>query len=315
MKRILFALVLGVFRVTRKVADADLDTVRVRAIRNQSGGRTVRNVPKPRVRISRGWAIAALLFAVQVQAGLLNPRLRVDATFSAVEAINTEVEVPSSLADDAGGLGFTIIIFRGLDIFGQGALAARANRDPYLAFRYDLTNFTDATQFFFLRLAVDTVNTGPIVESDAFMDWRIIDTDGSGAASVSDGQVAANLGTDVGAFLSFATPLSPPAESGILNISGVDALVVMDQTGATPDPADFFGSNFFTSLEMQALGFVSPGDTVVIQGFACIADVTQSCPVRPDLNSLFASAVPVPAAIWLFGSALGILGWLRRKSA
>jgi hypothetical protein len=27
----------------------------------------------------------------------------------------------------------------------------------------------------------------------------------------------------------------------------------------------------------------------------------------------FSSAVPVPAALWLFGSALGLLGWLRRK--
>ncbi len=26
------------------------------------------------------------------------------------------------------------------------------------------------------------------------------------------------------------------------------------------------------------------------------------------------SAVPVPAAVWLFGSALGLLGWLRRRS-
>ncbi len=27
------------------------------------------------------------------------------------------------------------------------------------------------------------------------------------------------------------------------------------------------------------------------------------------------SAVPVPAAVWLFGSALGLLGWIRRKAA
>ena len=25
--------------------------------------------------------------------------------------------------------------------------------------------------------------------------------------------------------------------------------------------------------------------------------------------------VPVPAAVWLFGSALGLLGWMKRKSA
>jgi len=27
------------------------------------------------------------------------------------------------------------------------------------------------------------------------------------------------------------------------------------------------------------------------------------------------SVVPVPAAVWLFGSALGMLGWMRRRAA
>jgi hypothetical protein len=31
------------------------------------------------------------------------------------------------------------------------------------------------------------------------------------------------------------------------------------------------------------------------------------------VSALTTSAVPVPAAVWLFGSALGLLGWIRRR--
>ncbi len=33
-----------------------------------------------------------------------------------------------------------------------------------------------------------------------------------------------------------------------------------------------------------------------------------------SVDSLTVSAIPVPAGIWLFGSALGLLGWLRRPA-
>jgi hypothetical protein len=35
----------------------------------------------------------------------------------------------------------------------------------------------------------------------------------------------------------------------------------------------------------------------------------------PRLDNFSASVVPIPAAVWLFGSALAGLGWLRRKQA
>jgi len=34
-----------------------------------------------------------------------------------------------------------------------------------------------------------------------------------------------------------------------------------------------------------------------------------------DLTSLTVATVPIPAAAWLFGSAIGLLGWMRRKAA
>jgi hypothetical protein len=32
------------------------------------------------------------------------------------------------------------------------------------------------------------------------------------------------------------------------------------------------------------------------------------------MDNLVVQSVPVPAAVWLFGSALGLLGWMRRRS-
>jgi len=36
--------------------------------------------------------------------------------------------------------------------------------------------------------------------------------------------------------------------------------------------------------------------------------------IEADRIIVSASTVPVPAAVWLFGSALGLLGWIRRKA-
>lgn len=53
---------------------------------------------------------------------------------------------------------------------------------------------------------------------------------------------------------------------------------------------------------------IAPSATTPPDSWSAAAGVT-------EFTAIATSTVPVPAAVWLFGSALGILGWMRRKTA
>ncbi|UCG72258.1 MAG: hypothetical protein JSV45_13565 [Chromatiales bacterium] len=95
-------------------------------------------------------------------------------------------------------------------------------------------------------------------------------------------------------------------------------------TSFIPSPAtqdNFLGGNHLNAFEAGT--DVLPGlatTPLVGAGFAIpLGEGTYSYLIQqtasdPTSYSLEFQVVPVPAAVWLFGSALGLLGWLRRVS-
>ncbi len=57
---------------------------------------------------------------------------------------------------------------------------------------------------------------------------------------------------------------------------------------------------------LDTAGIFSLFSSLLSQSFLSSSVVTESIQI---------TVVPVPAAVWLFGSALGVLGWMRRKTA
>jgi hypothetical protein len=68
-----------------------------------------------------------------------------------------------------------------------------------------------------------------------------------------------------------------------------------------------------TLVDLTGTGFVSLDEALDINasgqivGYGTLADGSKA--------AFLVTAVPVPAAVWLFGSALVGLGWIRRKTS
>lgn len=98
-----------------------------------------------------------------------------------------------------------------------------------------------------------------------------------------------------------------------------DVSVVNTTTGAATlqkstniDPGD--GSVVFDATTGLLWGSSRGDSNLYITDVAAETQTFISTDV-PDLRSIAFGVVPVPAAAWLFGPALGLLGWMRRKAA
>jgi hypothetical protein len=89
---------------------------------------------------------------------------------------------------------------------------------------------------------------------------------------------------------------------------GGDDASTGDMRGARTDVAHLSGSNSCDgtagALNMFTVVSYSGGILVVSNGI----------PITDPNTAFMTFAVPVPAAVWLFGSALGLLGWVRRRT-
>jgi len=103
---------------------------------------------------------------------------------------------------------------------------------------------------------------------------------------------------------SFADAFSTALGSAVSGVTFTSFVDLIDSTNSTESKLITGDGNLFqySGFEVNVDGSVTSSDS--ISGFGGL--YVEFTP---------AAAVPVPAAAWLFGSALGFLGWMRRKKA
>ena len=70
------------------------------------------------------------------------------------------------------------------------------------------------------------------------------------------------------------------------------------------------GSFTLATIQFSTTGY---GSTAIDFGTVVLGD-SLGDPLSASLVNTVLVSVPVPAAAWLFGSALGLLGWVRRRA-
>lgn len=128
--------------------------------------------------------------------------------------------------------------------------------------------------------------------------------------SVGQSTVNAAFGTASSLVFSYDTTmiLSGGLLSGSIAMNHASSLLQMLGSGFQLDTgAGFqaFATGSISALSGQLTGFLNSGDAFTVS-------FTQATPNQ--ISVINSSVVPVPGAVWLFGSALGVMAWVRRKS-
>ena len=128
--------------------------------------------------------------------------------------------------------------------------------------------------------------------------------------SAGQSTVNAAFGTASSLVFSYDTTmiLSGGLLSGLIAMNNTSALLQMLGYGLQLDTGAGFqalATGSISALSGQLTGFLNSGDAFTVS-------FTQAAPNQ--ISVVNSSVVPVPGAVWLFGSALGVMGWVRRKA-
>lgn len=193
-------------------------------------------------------------------------------------------------------------------------LYTAGNDDPWLNLTYVLENKTDSSQYFSIAVTLFTVDTVGPTTADAFMDLTLSDGNKDGHAAFSSPfasfTVAEERGGDNTPVQSIANiaPYSYYSGEGTYSVFDTGGPVVGPDSDTISD-----GSLGFNELRFLSSGYLSHGDSIELNAFACFANDYSSC---PDRFIIPVSSVPLPAAAWLFCSGfLGLIGVARCKKA
>jgi hypothetical protein len=102
------------------------------------------------------------------------------------------------------------------------------------------------------------------------------------------------------------------SDGGAFALYSLDSFLEADVNGSTSISGSLAGGGFASLgvpvgtgdwLNLRKLTFVAGGNPFGVGS------------ATAEIDNIVVSAVPIPAAMWLFGSALAGLGWLKRKQS
>jgi len=109
--------------------------------------------------------------------------------------------------------------------------------------------------------------------------------------------------------IDFATNPKAIAMTYVIDVNGM-ATDSVSVVSADRTPLDYWATNLAHPGGRFFLGAISDEDI----GGLLWNDSSSGGGPRVE-TVMFSSAIPIPAAVWLFGSGLGLLGWFRRRQS